>query len=478
MKAIFTTLGLLGVGASLVLGGPPEKGRSTVTLELCTLPSLKAPVPEIVQTAATEVLPLTPRAAADGLDVIPVTPTPAQSQVRHASGEIDRLPPLKPKSDMDRLPQSIRREGVPAQTTAQPKPENKTDKPAAPISETVIAVSETPSAACGGAVTAGVGLYLLQPRFGANPGFVNLRTTVNPAGTTLLTASGSKDFDWNAEAAPRFWIGYTLNESWMLRTRFWTFDHSADGLVVGQGPDPVVAATTIASVGALPFVSLSLPPGALANTIRVDSALHMDVLDLEVAYTSISGLWSFEGAAGLRYAEIAQHYDASLFNPGNAIVPRTFIDQREENGFYGWGPTLAGEVGYDIGYGVALYGNVRGSLLFGRNYQNANQTAAGGIPANQGFVARGSQDVILPVGELEMGVSWSRDLNRRLRVMAKTGFVGQVWFDAGSATIPPGGSFPSIQSFALGTSSPVPIVAPTSSNLGLLGLTATVGFQF
>ena len=212
----------------------------------------------------------------------------------------------------------------------------------------------------------------------------------------------------------------------------------------------------------------------------MSSGLRLDVFDLEGVYSAAANRWQFQGAAGLRYVDLVQTYHANLVNAGNAaaLVNATFRDQQERTAFYGMGPTIAGEASFNMAWGFFLYTDVRASLLFGRSHQDATQQFTGGVPASQSFSASNSQDSFLPITEMELGLGWTRKVGKRLSLIAKAGFVGQVWWDAGSASVPPGGSFATIQNAALGTSALFPISAATSSNLSFLGWTATLGLQY
>src|SRR5262249_13329808 len=159
----------------------------------------------------------------------------------------------------------------------------------------------------------------------------------------------------------------------------------------------------------------SLPPGAPPDLIHVDSNLRLDVIDLEGVYSTTAGRWSLQGALGLRHADLQQQYHASLSNAGNAAILLTPVlrDQRETTSFYGFGPTMDGRVSFRIGLGLSLYADGRASFLFGRAHQDAVHTFLGGVPESQSFSATGSQDVCVPITELEAGLGWEGRLGRR-----------------------------------------------------------------
>jgi hypothetical protein len=321
---------------------------------------------------------------------------------------------------------------------------------------------------------------LLQPRFSSNPALLTVKTVQGAGGTSSATVAGVTDFHWDQETAPRFWLGITLGDNWMVRANYWDFRHAPADVAVIHAPDPLNTTTTVATVGALPFVATALPGAAPPDLIHVSSNLTLDVFDLEGVYSVSTGRWLLQGALGLRHADLEQNYRAGLTNAGNpaALVTANFRDQSERNSFFGFGPTLAGEASVNLFWGFAIYTDLRGSLLYGRSHQDATHQFTGGVPASQSFNSSASQDIFLPITELEAGLAWAHTFGKRFEFTAKTGFVGQVWWNAGSASVPAGASFPAIQTANLGSSALFPISNATSSNLGFVGWTANVGVRY
>jgi len=135
---------------------------------------------------------------------------------------------------------------------------------------------------------------------------------------------------------------------------------------------------------------------------------------------------------------------------------------------------LSGQAFYLLGGGFTLYIDGRGSLLLGRTQYGASQNFTGGAPPEQSFTAGSARDSFLPIGEIELGIGWSFDVGRS-HWLLKTGFIGQVWWDGGSASIPPGGI--GVQSPAF-SGNVMPLASTSSSNLGFYGLTVSLGCQF
>jgi hypothetical protein len=316
----------------------------------------------------------------------------------------------------------------------------------------------------------------MQPVFSSNPAFFQTRITTNAAGTTSATQTGITDFIWNFQVAPRFWLGVVLGDSWLVRARYWQFTESSQGITLLHAADAPNTLTTIGTVGLLPFTSTPLAAGSPSDLIALGSGLRLNVYDLEAAYSAEIGRWWLQYSAGARYAQLEQFYNADLVNAGNAALGfmSSARQQREHSWFHGGGPTLSGQAFYLCGGGLSLYADGRGSLLFGRTRYAATQTFVGGVPALQTFSADGGRDAFLPIGEIELGVGWSTDIGRT-HWLLKTGFVGQIWWDGGSASIPPGGLSAQSPTFSNNVQ---PVVTSTSSNLGFYGWTLTLGVQF
>jgi hypothetical protein len=171
-------------------------------------------------------------------------------------------------------------------------------------------------------------------------------------------------------------------------------------------------------------------------------------------------------SGGVRYAHLSQNFDARLvshdFGPEIDLL-------RSGHNFSGAGPTLALEARRPIGNTrFAIYGDVRGSLLFGEASQrvyllNTFQGPFG--PITYSSQVRWNHDTFLPVGEMELGAEYSqlfggvgnvlRQLHGKppLSAFIRTGLVAHSWFGAGSASSDGG-------------------------NLGFLGLEVTAGLDY
>ncbi|MBS0265808.1 MAG: hypothetical protein JSS02_28010 [Planctomycetes bacterium] len=329
-------------------------------------------------------------------------------------------------------------------------------------------------------IVGGVGFYLVKPIFGSNPAYYSSQTVTPPPGSTSYTSSGVIDFSWGAKVAPRFWLGYQASEDWTFRGQYWHFDNSSETIQLTHAADGPGALTTIGTVGVVPFTSTPLATGSPADAITIGSSLAFNVADLEAVRKGQIGCWDLQGSVGIRYVDLTQNYNASLTNAGDPnaqIAARTNL-QSEHNVFHGFGPVLGGRASYPVGWGLSTYGDARGSVVFGTATQSGAQLFSGGAPQTQFFNYSSDRTIALPIGELELGVSWALQTDQCLWTVS-TGFMSQVWYNAGAAAIGAGGT--SVQSSAFsGNVLPVGGSLSTASNssMYLVGWTLALGVAF
>jgi hypothetical protein len=330
-----------------------------------------------------------------------------------------------------------------------------------------------------GHIVGGIGAYFLKPRFDQNPAFTRAVETFSSgnSNSSSTIALSSQDFGYDPSVSPLLYFGYVSDCGLGVRARWFQFDQGSS--VTGQnGPlAPSTGSTTTDSVILVPtgntFVDLirsELFGSAVSssNPNQVDSLsftshLLLQVWDLEATQDLQTGPWSFLFAGGVRYLHMAQRYGmySKVLVPGGNTDgllngDSTFVFDHDFNGV---GPTLAIEAERRLGSsGLSLYGTARGAVLFGK----ANGTEAGiatSVSSNQAnavststFVNTESHNKVLPVLEFEVGVQYGWT-GTRFSPFIRSGFVGQSYFGAGSATSMDG-------------------------NLGLFGLSVTAGTHF
>jgi hypothetical protein len=114
---------------------------------------------------------------------------------------------------------------------------------------------------------------------------------------------------------------------------------------------------------------------------------------------------------------------------------------------------------------VYWYGNFRGSLLFGTVKQSASLAGAGTVDTED---VTSSGHGVLPVGELEIGLGWERDMGTA-HVFVRSGLISQVWYEAGNA---------SRSAVAVAPFGAPANAAAFDSNLGLFGFSVRAGVDY
>ncbi len=331
-------------------------------------------------------------------------------------------------------------------------------------------------------IIAGAGAYYVQPHFENNPaftiGFTDRITDLAGTFLSINTVVGARqqDFAWDYEVAPRAWVGLIGCDGFGFRARWFWFDHGAqteeltnDGSALITAADPLGVNTAVGQA-----FNASFPAGIFSNVnspgfliqrlaqlgirddpdvLRFDSDLSLEVYDLEAIQEISNCRWTVLFSGGARYAHMAQSYDATRFNlftrtlGVNTEIATDFAAIRSGHNFDGVGPTGAIEVRRLLGdSGLALYGNVRGAVLFGSGKHNASAVSQvtdalfdpAGTPLIQvevgGFAsAARARDDVMPVVEWEVGAEIGRKAGNG-RLILGAGLVGQTWYGAGNAS--------------------------------------------
>lgn len=274
------------------------------------------------------------------------------------------------------------------------------------------------------------GVLFLQPVFETNPAF-----TVTGAGGNLTR---QVDFTQHFDASPNIWLGYTSEHGWGVRGRWFEFDADASESSVSA------AGETIRGVSFLP-----LGQTPIAGAVLAASQLRINVFDLQGTYNWDSAFWSHLVGFGVRGTSMSQGYQAALASPA------TQISLASNHDFNGAGPCVSFETKRRLGEsGFAIYGQVYGSILFG-NLDESYTAVNAGVP--QAFTHSCTE--ALPVGEMELGVEYLRNVGRA-KIFVQAGFTGQIWWGGGNAS----------NLDALGTAS--------HSNFGLFGAAFRAGVRY
>ncbi len=201
--------------------------------------------------------------------------------------------------------------------------------------------------------------------------------------------------EYDAQVAPRFWVGYEGPGGLAFRARGWIFDKAATGTDLLGAPLPAIDLPIIDLPGNVPF--------------DLSTKLEAHAIDLEFAECQQLGNWDFEFAAGVRQAKIKETYRLS--------APGTSVDIFRD--FEGVGPTVALNASRPIGCnGLSLVGGFRASLLYGAsNLGLAGILGGANLTANQHM---------MEIYEIRFGGRWTRDYGSN-RLFAQVVYEGQAW---------------------------------------------------
>lgn len=343
----------------------------------------------------------------------------------------------------------------------------------------------------------GVGIYLLQPYFQNNLAytvftqqqFTPLPFNANQPNTQTLSETASRvDVHTHMAVAPLLWLGYVNEDGFGGRLRWWSLREGTSqtmNLPPFAGPiylstaggQTVIAVTgnqaTISSAAPLGLQSfgntVGVQHGAEATSFAVTTELSIQVGDAEAVQEFDAAGCKFLFAGGLRLVRIGQTYNAYDAQSGGPAELRTLLSSYI---FTGLGPTIALEARRPVGEtGLSLYGQARGSLVFGTAQQNASfggQELRNNDPNPQ--FATDHHSRALPITELEVGMEYGRSVGTSW-IFGQIALVGQEWFGAG-------GSSRSTPTTVASTLRPVLGGTAVDSNISFLGLSLRLGLDY
>ncbi|HUT12303.1 MAG TPA: hypothetical protein VMY42_17530 [Thermoguttaceae bacterium] len=236
-----------------------------------------------------------------------------------------------------------------------------------------------------GGIIAGADLTVLEPHIGT------LGLSIGDWGSFSV----SPDFD--AETAPRIWLGYQGPGGLIGRMRYWQFDHNATGENI---------------------VSL-LTQGEGNLTL----GLEAHALDFELAQEGCFRNWAFEIAGGVRYGKMEFGLGVSDMPDIPQLDMWDIPDFGVAATFEGVGPTVALAARRPIGSrGLAFVVGARGSFLFGDT--DVSGSGALSIVNNLGIEL---EEHLMQVWEFQVGGEWSRTTESGNRLFARAVYEAQVW---------------------------------------------------
>lgn len=239
---------------------------------------------------------------------------------------------------------------------------------------------------CGSGRTlyAGFELAILQPHLG------NLS-----AGTDFGNFRLAPKFE--SEASPRIWLGAYNCDGFGGRVRYWQFDHDATGeSVLGDLFDFVVFPAD--------------------GTFSLD--LNVQAVDFEMTQSGTFCSWDLEVAGGIRYGKLELGANVVSEFRGNRRLDGLKV------GFEGVGPTVAMAARRPIGCrGLAVYGNARGSLLYGDSGLDGRGSLAGPLAS----LDIEADQHMMQVWEFQIGTEFTRTTRRGSTIALRGALEGQAW---------------------------------------------------
>ncbi len=228
-------------------------------------------------------------------------------------------------------------------------------------------------------------------------------------------------FSHEYDATPRVWFGYSGEGGLGVRARYWQFDQAIEPF----HSNPMTAAQAHAVTVIFPATISATPP----NVLNVADELEAQTVDLEgtqaISMTDLSLLIG----GGLRYALMRQQTDATVTNAG--VVEQSLNWHRR---FEGVGPSLSAEMERPLGSsGLAIIGAFRGSLLFGN--KDLDRVETNGIGGGPPVVSLDKAKEVLGIGEIELGLQWTRQLAQGGDLFLRGAYEGQLWSDSGTPTL-------------------------------------------
>lgn len=256
---------------------------------------------------------------------------------------------------------------------------------------------------CGGErnLIGGVEAVFLKPYYHNN---VALRT-YDPDVTRR-----ERPFTYDFEISPRVWLGYVGDEGLGVRVRYWGYDQTSTITTDGGGHVPVL-------ITGINFSNLD-------NGDPLSDRLQAYTLDGDVTQAMCLGSWQLNFGGGIRGISKRQETGFTI----GAGLPTTAIASIKSE-FDGVGPTLFLETKRPIGCsGLALLGNVRGSCVFGDRTTTEELTYLGTTPDRR---YERHQTDSMGIGEIQLGIEWSRCLSIGGHLAVQGLWEGQLWTGAG-----------------------------------------------
>ena len=325
----------------------------------------------------------------------------------------------------------------------QPSPAPYANHPTVPTVPAIPTVPAVPIVTADGGWIAGAGIEILEPRWGNNPAYGQVVASSNSTSTQTLQTTTQADFNMGVAAAPLLWLGYVGENGVGVRARgsmFYDKDTLSLNCLPQTNSTTTIYSASPAGVGG--FSSANVSPSN-SNAFVFNSDLTMQVADLEILWDLHSGSRLAALRGGVRYAYLAQNYNATWKNSASRLWTATkdalSTTLTSQHNFTGLGPVASVEAAYPLGQtGFRLIGMPAARSCSAREH-NGRPLHLGHqrllwIPAPPDAPKHSqSAGVLMPVLEFELGADWGHTLVA-YRFAISTALVGQVWFYGGNAS--------------------------------------------
>lgn len=267
-------------------------------------------------------------------------------------------------------------------------------------------------------VYAGADYLLLRMHFSEAIAFVN--ATDSLSGGLPSEQVQARELNFNYNSAFRTFLGYNLTPTSAVQFTYFHFNTS------------VAVNDTVTAPNQYDIDAYGDKAGP-GQTIATNAFVRINAYDLDYVrpYMLNRGLIGVKVNAGMRWADVRQHYDSTVFTTAGGVQGSGNFNTH----FVGYGPHigLQAQARRSNESRFSLLARTGGSLLVGGYNVSSGAVftgvAAGGQSANR--------TLVVPVIEAELGAAWQPTQN----LTFSAGWLFQAWFDLGVSGGTDGGKF-------------------------------------
>lgn len=237
-------------------------------------------------------------------------------------------------------------------------------------------------------------------------------------GDILGFSSDNDDWDYN--------LGVRVGFGFYLHHDAWTLDFDWTWLNITNYQDFGTANSGIILPVWLPPI-INEPDSSWTSISAVWEA-HYNTIDIRLGKPyHISRYVIVKPHFGLRGGWIDQHF--SVHHHGTYNEETNDAIHHGENDFWGIGARAGLESEWIVGKGWQLFGNVAGSMLFGK-FEIDQNAVVGTSSSNQGYDVEYDSYQNVPNFEMQLGIAWNKYFNKnKYRIGVAAAYEFHEWFD-------------------------------------------------